>query len=113
MDNSHGISQRSTLSSSTSSISLAGTTTTSANYVSHQENENSSNNENISLFEWITTQVKSILLCFSLCSSSTMMKFQLANTKVDDIINGCIHVIDEVKTKTNEKQMENMLFSYF
>jgi len=75
MDNSHGISQRSTLSSSTSSISLAGTTTTSANYVSHQENENSSNNENISLFEWITTQ--------------------LANTKVDDIINGCIHVIDE------------------
>ncbi|CAF1195459.1 unnamed protein product [Rotaria sp. Silwood1] len=74
IDNVNGINYKSTVSSSASSSSISSATTTSSNYVTQNENDIQTEGD-MSLFEWITAQ--------------------LANVKVDDIINGCTHFIDE------------------
>nr|ADD91461.1 Rb1-inducible coiled coil protein 1-like protein [Adineta vaga] len=75
IDNSTGIYNRSNVSTSTSSSSISLTATTSTTFLPSNENESQSIGE-MSLFEWITAQ--------------------LANMKIDDVINSCTHIIDEV-----------------
>ncbi|UJR29899.1 hypothetical protein I4U23_017447 [Adineta vaga] len=74
IDNSTGIYNRSNVSTSTSSSSISLTATTSTTFLPSNENESQSIGE-MSLFEWITAQ--------------------LANMKIDDVINSCTHIIDE------------------
>ncbi|CAF4064310.1 unnamed protein product [Rotaria sp. Silwood2] len=74
IDNSNGINYKSTVSSSASSSSICSAATISTNYVTQNDNDIQTGGD-ISLFEWVTAQ--------------------LANMKVDDIINGCVHFIDE------------------
>jgi hypothetical protein len=60
IDNSNGIYQKSTISSSTSSSSISLEATTSTNYIPQNEND-IQNPGDISLFDWITNQVISFL----------------------------------------------------
>ncbi|CAF1541864.1 unnamed protein product [Rotaria magnacalcarata] len=74
IDNSTGVYYKSTVSSSTSSSSISSTITTSTNYLAQNDNDIQTGGD-LSLFEWITVQ--------------------LANVKLQDIIDGCKHFINE------------------
>ncbi|CAF1396648.1 unnamed protein product [Adineta ricciae] len=72
--NSTGIYNKSTVSTSTSSSSISSSATTSTTVLPQAESEDEITEE-MSLFQWITAQ--------------------LANMKIDDVIIGCTHTIEE------------------